>query len=178
VYRIHSEKIGNEQKMKNQKRATLIILAITVLATAGFVSAQTYQQVTTITGASDQTTNYFNVPSSEWLLNWTYSSSTPTYAAFYIDVYQQGNNLPVDSIMAQSNQNSGVNYEHNMQPGSYYLKISAANLDSYTITVEAQQATATPTPSVPEFPISLIIVALIAIVTGAVVIKVKTSENK
>lgn len=163
--------------MRNQKIVTLIALAIMVLATAGLVCAQTYQQVTTITGASDQTTNYFNVPSSEWLLNWTYSSSDPTYAAFYIDVYQQGNSLPVDSIIASSN--SGVTYEHNMQLGNYYLTINAANLDSYTIIVEAQQAASSPTPSIPEFSAGLVVVALIAIVSASVVaIKIKTQKSK
>ena len=137
-------------------------------------NTQSFQQITTVTGASDQTTNYFNVPSSEWALNWTYSSSTPTNAVFSFDVYQQGNTIPVDVIMAPQNQSSGVSYVQNLKPGNYYIKTNVTNLDSYTINVE--QAT----PSVPEVPTTIILLALFAVTTISVIIMKKqlTSTTK
>jgi uncharacterized protein YxeA len=161
------------------KKINIIFISTIILAVAiGLVHAQTYNNITTITGSSDQTSNYFNIPSSEMRYEWSYTSSAPTYAGLYIDVYQQGNDLPVDIMAASTNQTSGTQYIHNLQPGSYYIKVSAANIDSYTITIEAQaSATTAPTPTAPEYPAIIIVIALICIATLSV-LAVKKAQTK
>jgi hypothetical protein len=164
------------------KKITILTLIATViiLSTLTFASAQTYSNVTTITGSADQTSNYFNLP-SEARYEWSYTSSTPTYAALYIDVYQQGNSLPVDSMAANTNQTNGTQYLHNLQAGSYYIKVTTANLDSYTITVDSQTSTTTaptnsPTPTAPEYS-TIAILAVLAIASASLIaIKIRNKK--
>ncbi len=160
--------------MYNQKGAifTILIVAMILLTTTTFVQAQTYQLVTSITGSSTQTTNYFTIPSSEWRLTWSYtpSSAGGTYAIFSVFVYPKGETaVYVDTIIKTgATDTSGVEYIHQGQT-DYYVKIIAANVDSYTIKVEAQQ-TATPTPTTPEYPLTVLVLALVATVSLASVL--------
>jgi hypothetical protein len=159
--------------MKKQKELVLILLSIfaIILITATLVQAQTYQQVTTITGTSSQTSNYFNVPTSEWRISWSFATSTPTYSAFSFKIYKEGDTIPISAVVAPPNQFSHITYEHNSQPGNYCIQTYVADLISYTITIEAQQTTTpTPTPVTPEFPLTAIVLSLIATVSIASVL--------
>jgi hypothetical protein len=61
----------------------IAIIAFSILALVSVCSAANWQTVTTITGSADQTTDYFNIPTVEWRLTWSYipSSSGGDYAA-------------------------------------------------------------------------------------------------
>lgn len=113
-------------------------------------SAQTYQEVTTITGSGDQTTNYFNIPTKEARYEWSYTSSKSSQV-FSVFIYEENSgDLYVNALLPSSGQTSGTEYLHNLKPGNYYAKVYAANLDSYTVKVESQQSSgnaATPKPT-------------------------------
>jgi heme/copper-type cytochrome/quinol oxidase subunit 2 len=135
----------------NKPKLTLIIILTTLIALSSLsaITAQTWQEVTTITGAASQKTNYFNIPVKEARYEWSYATSTPTYAGFYVTLYKEDNSIYVDMLMAPSGQTSGTQYLHNLSPGNYYIDVGAANLDSYTIKVESQTSgnAATPKPT-------------------------------
>ncbi|MDR0471859.1 MAG: hypothetical protein LBH79_09100 [Nitrososphaerota archaeon] len=137
--------------MLNKSKLTLTIILTTLIALSSLsvVYAQTWQEVTTITGAANQKTNYFNIPNKEARYEWSYTTSSPTYASFVATLYKEDNIIFVDMMYAPSGQTSGTQYLHNLSPGNYYLDIGAANLDSYTIKVESQSTgnAATPKPT-------------------------------
>ena len=175
--------------MKIRKMIPLILLICTLSAIL-FVStsrAQNYQQVTTITGASDKTTNYFIIPSSEWRISWSYtpSSSGGTYAVFSVFTYPKGETaIFIDSLMKMgTTETSGVTYVHQGNK-EYYMKIGAANIDSYTITIEAVQAPTpsptqapTPSPTVPEFPVNITVIILLAAATAVSLLILKKRSS-
>jgi hypothetical protein len=152
--------------------ATLFILLI---STSALVTAQSYQPITTITGSSDQTTDYFYVPTGEWRISWSYvpNPSYPSLVAFSVFAYPKGESTVFIASIVETDvtTTSGVTYVHEGQGGDYYLKISAANIQNYTITIEG--ATASPSPSVPEFPTVLTVMALIITVGTATVLLAK-----
>jgi hypothetical protein len=159
-----------------------LILTISVLGITSTCTAQSYQEVTTITGSGTQTTNYFTIPSGEWKIDWTYtpSASGGTYAVFYFFVYPKGETaIYTDAVMKTGNNDtSGTEFIHQGN-NQYYLKINAANIDSYTITIKAEETS--PSPTVPEFPASLTILLLVALVTTGLIIlnkKTPTVPNK
>ncbi len=76
-----------------------------------------------------------------------------------------------DTFSASNSQTSGVTYIHEGNK-EYYLKIISANVDSYTITVEYEGAS--PSPSVPEFSgiiVILTIAGLFASISVATIVK-------
>ncbi len=155
---------------------TLIVTLVIILASLStLVEAQSYQQIKTITGSSDQTTDYFYVPTGEWRISWSYvpNPSYPSLAVFSFFAYPKGETtIFAASLMETADiTTSGVTYVHEGQGGDYYLKIGAANIQSYTITIEG--TTASPSPSVPEFPAVLTVVALIIAAGTATLILAK-----
>jgi heme/copper-type cytochrome/quinol oxidase subunit 2 len=177
---------SSDMKMIKTNLIILLTISIITLASISAVYAQTYQEVTTITGSSDQTTNYFNIPNKEARYQWSYSS-TSDYAAFYIALYKEGSDIAENLLTTATDQTSGTEYLHNLTPGNYYIKIGAANLNSYTITIESQQSTsntATPKPtnngtnsSEPSSAVGLVIVGLIVIVVlGVVLVKFRSKK--
>lgn len=169
--------------------AILFTIALVAIASISLVTAQTYKEVTTITGAGDQSSSYFEL-GKEARYTWSYTAKND-FAAFYVYLYKQGSDFPVKTLMA-SDQTSGTEYLHNLSPGKYYLDISAANLESYKITVEEQQSNSNPTATAPAasnppsssgsdsdggFPTGLLIVALIVVV-AVIVVVVKVRGKK
>lgn len=106
----------------------------TTVTTTATVTATVEPTATpaTFTGNSDKTTPPFSIDSAEWTIEWSYTTSTPQYAGFYIYVYQRGDSLPILSISDAKSQGSTYSYAG---PGEYYLEVSCANIDSWTVTV-------------------------------------------
>ena len=162
--------------MKKTANLGIILIAALIFIASTHVHAQTYQQITTITGSSDQTTNYFTIPSSEWRIVWSFTPDPhyPEYSSLYVFVYPQGEtSLYVDSFSANNNKTSGTEYIH-QGDGSFYLKIIAANTPGYTMTIEAQPSTATPTPKIPEYPVTAVL--LVTFLTASIAL-IFTKKN-
>ena len=139
----------------NNKLVFAIMFVVVASVATGFVRAQAYNQVTTITGSSDQTTSYFGIPSSEWKIDWSYTPDAqyPQYSSLYITIYSESGAY-IDQISSSSGQTSGTNFEHNTIPGNYYLKIGDANIPSYSISISAEaiSPTTTATPIIYQTP--------------------------
>jgi hypothetical protein len=153
----------------------LTLLSLTLLA-CSTCQASDWQEVTTFTGASDQTTDYFNITASEWRITWNYtpSSDYPDMAGFGFFAYPKGEDAMYSAYgsMMGANETSGVTYVHegNQQ---YYLKINVANLQGYNIKIEQDLST------IPEFS-TFAVLTLLALgtvsVASVVVCKKKASK--
>lgn len=87
-----------------------------------------------ITGSGDKTSPPFTVTTSEWIIDWSFSASEPGYAVFGFFVYPRGETaMYVESVLFPST-SSGTTYSY-AGPGDYYVKISAGNINSWTITI-------------------------------------------
>lgn len=128
----------------------LIIIFLTGLIQLPTSQAAEYVTVTAITGSADQTTATFPITSNTWRLQWSYtpkSSSNPEFAFFSVFIYPKGETAGyAGSFSADGNtQTSGTEYVYEGND-DYYLKILAANLQSYTITIQ-QETQPTPAPT-------------------------------
>lgn len=65
---------------------------------------------------------------------WTWTSGVPEYAGFSFSLYKEGETIwtvfefDLDSV--------GTTHVHNLKTANYYLEISEANINEWTITVE------------------------------------------
>jgi hypothetical protein len=155
------------------QKAYIAIMAFSIFALIGVCYAANWQTVTTITGSSYQTTDYFNVPTNEWRVTWSYTPDPqyPRDAGFYFFIYPKGETaVYVDSVSAIGNsQTSGTSYVHEGS-NNYYLKILAANIPNYTITIEYD------TTAIPEYSAITLIIAIV-LITGTLVVVTKKMKN-
>jgi hypothetical protein len=151
----------------------IAIITFSLLALVGVCSAANWQTVTTITGSSDQTTDYFNVPKNEWRLTWSYTPdpSYPQYAVFGFYVYPKGEDaIYVDSVSANGNsQTSGTSYVHEGSK-DYYIKILTANTPNYTIKIEYD------TTAIPEYSTIAIIITLALVSMSVIAVRKKLKK--
>jgi len=127
-------------------RKTVIIASLFfIVLLASLAYAANWQTVTSFQGSSDTTTNYFKIDATEWRIRWSYTPKTGTagdLASFSMLIYPKGEtSFYVDAIWKTGRtETSGTLYVH--EGGrEYYLKIGAANVDGYTVTVEQDMDT-------------------------------------
>jgi len=157
-------------KVKIVLLVPVLVFLITVLASFNTASAapSNWNEVTSFTGSGSETytTDYFTCDHVEWRIRWEYvpDSNYPEYAIFSVMTYPQGEDVLYVSLIMKSGSEdtSGVSYIHNNK-GTFYMEISFANTQSYTIIVEQDLY------SIPEFP-SFLILPLFMIATLLTVI--------
>ncbi|MCW4028465.1 MAG: hypothetical protein NWE92_02310 [Candidatus Bathyarchaeota archaeon] len=157
--------------MKPYKIVTGFLVIATAIASLCAVDAQSYQTITTVTGSNGQTTDYFYIPATQWRITWSYvpDPAYPDYAVFSVFIYPKGETTMFTETMTKvgANETSGVTYIGEGQK-DYYIQVICANLNKYTITVEAQVS---PTPSIPEFSLSAFaLITMVLVVTATLVI--------
>jgi len=88
-----------------------------------------------VTGSGDKTSAPFLVTTSEWIIDWSYTTDDPEYAIFGFFVYPRGETAAyVEMAMAGEGQTSGTTYSY-AGPGEYYIKALAGNISSWQITI-------------------------------------------
>ena len=146
------------------RKTILALTVLIVLSLIGVCYAANWTTATTITGASTQTTDYFNVPTNEWRIVWSYtpSSSGGDYAGFYIATYPKGETaIYTDFLMKNGRtETNGTTYIH-QGINDYYMKINSANIDSYSIRIEYDSQ------AIPELS-SIAIIFAVVLITGTV----------
>jgi hypothetical protein len=118
----------------------LALLTLLLMLSISLAYAANWQTVTVYSGASDKTTDYFKIDASEWRLTWTYTPKTGIagdLAVFSIFIYPKGETKNYVDFILKSGRNETSNslYVH-QGGGEFYLKIGAANIDGYSVTVE------------------------------------------
>ena len=90
--------------------------------------------IETFQGSSGLKTDYFYVAGTDLRINWTWVSSIEQFASFSISLYKQGQSIYTEAFLFL--QDEGTTFAHNIASANYYLDISEANLDQWTVTVE------------------------------------------
>jgi hypothetical protein len=162
------------------KKYLYLLTALIILTATSACYAADWQEVTTFTGASDQTTDYININSDEWRITWTYTPDNdyPEYAAFSIIVYPKGEDAMYTTMISKmgNTETNGTTYIHEGNK-EYYLKIGAANLEDYNIKIEQQQAETSPTPTIPEYT-TLALIGTLATASALTLMITKRTNKK
>ena len=142
------------------KKTYIALIAFLFLASVGVCYAASWQSVTTITGASSTTTDYFHVPTNEWRLIWSYSPHSSTVGdseVFWIAIYPKGETAAATDFLMKvgRNETSGTIYVHEGIK-DHYLKIGTTT--NYEIKIEYDSS------AIPEFS-PIFILPLFAVVT-------------
>ncbi|MBN2462894.1 MAG: lamin tail domain-containing protein [Dehalococcoidia bacterium] len=95
-----------------------------------------WNTVQTFTGKESKTTPPFHISGTEWRIIWTASAQQPEYAVFEIIAYPQDKPGTIAKRISYSNGTPGDTVYIYEGGRDYYLKIIAANLSNWTITVE------------------------------------------
>ena len=67
-------------------------------------------------------------------LNYTWTSTVEEFASFSISLYKKGQTIATEWLF--NLQKTGTTFVHNVDIANYYLEISEANLDYWTVTIE------------------------------------------
>jgi len=89
--------------------------------------------IATFKGVGTKDTPLFSVPSSELRVRWKVTRGT--YSVFSIWLYNEEGEL-ICTWSGLELEKTGETYAHNLEPGYYYLRIWAANIRKYEVTVE------------------------------------------
>ncbi|RLI87229.1 MAG: hypothetical protein DRP01_02365 [Archaeoglobales archaeon] len=89
--------------------------------------------IATFKGVGTKDTPLFSVPSSELRVRWKVTRGT--YPVFSIWLYSEEGEL-ICTWSGLELEKTGETYAHNLEPGYYYLRIWAANIRKYEVTVE------------------------------------------
>jgi len=90
--------------------------------------------VDTFEGSSGLKTDYFYVAGTDLRISWTWTSSIEEFAGFGITLYREGQDIYVEMFFDL--QEEGTTFAHSIRAANYYLDISAANLDQWTVAIE------------------------------------------
>ena len=128
-------------------------------------TSEDWNEVARFTGSG--TTNYFTCEHAEWRIRWEYKPEI-FHFLFGVYVYEQGEDVFfIEAITKSGNeQPNGVTYIHD-QKGTFYLDITTANIDKFTIIIEQDLN------SIPEFPSWAILPLVLTITLFSVVVKRK-----
>lgn len=83
---------------------------------------------------SSITTDYFYIAGPSIRINWTWTSGVPQFASFSFSLYKEGETTW--TAFGFDLDSEGTTHVHNLKTANYYLEISEANIDEWTITVE------------------------------------------
>jgi hypothetical protein len=135
------------------KRVIIVGLVLAVLLTACITPVAYAQEewvtVETFIGQGDKATAPFQISGSKWRISWTVEADEPEYAAFGFFVYPEGETTMYVESVTQDGIGGDTTYIYQGND-SFYIKVLAANLSSWTIVVEDCISAAPPPPPSPE----------------------------
>jgi hypothetical protein len=102
------------------------------------------------TGQSDKTTQPFYISGAKWRITWTANAESPEFGVFGFFVYPEGETAMYVESVSHDGSGSDITYIYQGN-NSFYIKVLAANLQSWTIEVEdCISAVPPPQPASPE----------------------------
>jgi hypothetical protein len=94
-----------------------------------------WNTIKTFIGSASKTTELFYIPSETWRINWTYTGGSLAIFGFF--VYPEGETiLYVESLSTMGASQSDVTYIYE-GPESFYVKLVVANIDQWTLKIQA-----------------------------------------
>lgn len=95
-----------------------------------------WNTVETFTGEGNDITPLFRISGTEWRVTWRVDAEYPEYAVLDLFVYPEGTHNLLTKRISLAGASTGAT-AHIYEGGQdYYIKVIAANLDSWTIAVE------------------------------------------
>jgi len=88
----------------------------------------------TFTGSGDMTTPPFAVTTSEWIIDWSYTTEDSNYSSLYIYIYPRGETSSYVTRIDSGEVTHGTSYCY-AGPGEYYIEVLEANTQNWTITI-------------------------------------------
>lgn len=140
--------------MKRITMVTLVLvtLLITSITPVAVEAQEEWVQVGVFTGKGDKTTAPVDISGAKWRINWTAEEAVDGVGIFGFFVYPEGETVMyVESIMHSDGSASDTTYIYQGK-GSFYIKVGAANLSSWTIEVEDCISAVPPPPPSPAPP--------------------------
>ncbi len=104
---------------------------VTIRSTSVTAGSHVWTDFFTVSGAGDKNTETFTT-GGNIRLKWSYNTTSPQYASMAIYVYHGGDSVPTDSAQSGPGQSSDTTYLY-LPAGQYYLKVLAANINSWKI---------------------------------------------
>jgi hypothetical protein len=121
------------------KRIIIVGLVLAALLTACIAPTAYAQEewvtVETFTGQGDKTTAPFQISGSKWRISWTVEAAEPEYAIFSFFAYPEGETVMYVESVSHDGIGSDTTYVYQGND-SFYIKVIAANVSSWTIVVE------------------------------------------
>lgn len=153
------------------RKIRIAIILFSILSLVGVCYAANWQTVTTFTGESSQTTDYFTIPTSEWRIRWSYTPTSQWGGSFGLLVYEKGEQFSVGSVASPNGTaTNGITYIHE-GASEYYLDIIPAFAD-YEIIVEYDNSA-----PIPEYSAIAIIIALASISMSIITVRRKLKKH-
>jgi len=123
-----------------------VVLILLVLIAAGSIAlrqTQTLGQgewktIKTFTGIEGKDTEDFNVPANYWRIVYTINAESEQYASFSFFVYPSGETKSFVASVTFMKSGTDTTYVR-VGPGSFWIRVLAANLRSWTIEAQTQQ---------------------------------------
>lgn len=132
--------------MKRIIVVSLVLVALLVACIAPTAYAQEeWVTVKTFTAKSDKTTETFYISGAKWRINWTANAESPEFGVFGFFVYPEGETVMYVESVSHDGSGSDTTYIYQGN-NSFYIKVLAANLSSWTIEVEDCISAAPPPP--------------------------------
>lgn len=103
-------------------------------------ASQNWKTIQAFTGTGDFETQNFQVEAKEWRLQITIAVKEPGYAGFTVYIVPEGQDEHHYVAEGHMPNVSGTGYVYiHHEPGSYYLKIYANGLETWTVRVQTTQ---------------------------------------
>ena len=94
-----------------------------------------WNTIISFTGSTGKTTELFYIPGENWRINWSYTNGELALFGFF--VYPEGETaMFVETLTSMGPSQSDTTYIYR-GPGSFYITLSAANVEEWTLTIEA-----------------------------------------
>ena len=88
-----------------------------------------------IIGSASETSDTFEIKTTEWTIEWSYISGRfSKYPWFSFVVYPDSESAPYTKAILSKGKASGIAYI-SAPPGNYYIKVYAANLESWSLAI-------------------------------------------
>jgi hypothetical protein len=150
------------------KRLAVLFLLLT-LSLIGFCHAEDWKTIVTYS-KDNQASATFHVSTNEWRIVWNYTVSNwvENSSMFGLMVFRDGqtsNPMILFSNVKESDPRNGIIYSHSYAQGGagdYDISIIGQLVDDYTVTIEYDASSLSPSPSIPEIPVLGVIVMLFA----------------
>ena len=95
----------------------------------------TWNTITTASGENGEKDLSFDISGNNWCIAWSFEGANPEYSLFNLIIYREDTATPPIKVINQSGTVTNETIYLNEGDAHYYIKIIAANIDRWAVTV-------------------------------------------